>query len=197
MPDPTEPGKNRLSNPVVKPHRTRIQAVRHRKAFRWIDPKFTHSWRAYVGQSAIAAGLLWIVLLTEDIIANGVVIAAIASSVAIVFLVPHSVASAPSRILGGHLAAVVAAYVVVSIGLGVPGSVAGAAWFVDLSGALSLGLVVLLMAVTNTEHPPAAGSALGLAVRHTPLEAVLFIITAAVIVAAARVVLAPRLRNLL
>lgn len=91
----------------------------------------------------------------------------------------------------------VVAYVVVGIGLVLPTAVADATWFVDLSGALALGLVVLLMSVTNTEHAPAAGTALGLAVRGTPADAVLFIITAAVIVAAARYVLGPRLHNLI
>jgi hypothetical protein len=138
-----------------------------------------------------------VVLLTEDIISSGVIVAAIASSVAIVFFVPHSVASAPSRIVGGHLAAVIAAYIVVAIGLTLPASVSDATWFVDLSGAFALGLVILLMSITNTEHAPAAGTALGLAVRHTPTDAVLFIITAALIVAAARIVFAPRMRNLL
>ncbi|MDA1297496.1 MAG: HPP family protein [Chloroflexi bacterium] len=141
--------------------------------------------------------LLWVVLLAQDVISSGAIVAAIVSSVAIVFFVPHSVASAPSHIVGGHLSGVVAAYIVVGIGLALPGSVADATWFVDLSGAVALGLVVLLMSVTNTEHAPAAGTALGLAVRGTPGEAVLFIITAAVIVAAARVILGPRLHNLL
>lgn len=136
-------------------------------------------------------------LLAQDVISSGAIVAAIASSVAIVFFVPHSVASAPSHIVGGHLSGVVAAYIIVGIGLASPGSVADATWFVDLSGAVALGLVVLLMSVTNTEHAPAAGTALGLAVRRTPGEAVLFIITAAVIVAAARVILGPRLHNLL
>lgn len=144
----------------------------------------------------MAAVLLWVILLAQDII-SGAIVAAIASSVAIVFFVPHSVASSPFRIVGGHLSAVVAAYIVIAIALLFPDSVADATWFNDLTGAVALGLVVLLMSMTNTEHAPAAGTALGLGVRGVPWEAVLFIITAAVIVAVARIVLGPRLHNLI
>ncbi len=181
----------------IAPRRTRLQAARHNRLFRWIDPHFTHRWKRYLVQSTIAAVLLWVILLAQDIISNGAIVAAIASSVAIVFFVPHSVASSPVRIVGGHLSAVVAAYIVIGFALLFPDSVADAVWFNDLLGAIALGLVVLLMAMTNTEHAPAAGTALGLAVRGAPWEAVLFIVTAAVIVAAARVLLGPKLQNLI
>lgn len=145
----------------------------------------------------MAAILLWVVLLAQDVLTNGAIVAAIASSVAIVFFVPHSVASSPFRIVGGHTAAVVGAYIVLGIALLFPESVVDARWFNDLLGALAVGLVVLLMSLTNTEHAPAAGTALGLGVEGAPGQAVLFILTAAVLVAVARIVLGPRLHNLL
>ncbi len=179
------------------PRRTRLQAARHTPVFRWIDPRFTHRWRIYVGQSILAAILLWVVLLAEDVLSNGAIVAAIASSVAIVFFVPHSVASSPYRIVGGHLSAVVAAYILIGLSLLFPDSVVDASWFNDLLGALAVGLVVLLMSISNTEHAPAAGTALGLGVDGVPGDAVLFIITAAVLVALARVLLGSRLHNLI
>lgn len=145
----------------------------------------------------MAAILLWIVLLAQDFLSNGAIVAAIASSVAIVFFVPHSVASSPFRIIGGHVSAVIAAYIVVAIALLFPESIAGATWFNDLVGAVAVGLVVLLMSISNTEHAPAAGTALGLGFDGAPGEAVLFILSAAVLVAMARIVLGPRLHNLL
>ncbi len=179
------------------PRRTKLGAARHHRLFRWIDPRFTHRWRAYVGQSILAALLLWVVLLAQTVLSNGAIVAAIASSVAIVFFVPHSVASSPVRIVGGHISAVLAAYLVVAVALLFPESISDATWFNDLLGAIAVGLVVLIMSVTNTEHAPAAGTALGLGIDGAPGEAVLFIITAAVLVAAARIVLGPRLQNLL
>jgi len=136
-------------------------------------------------------------LLAQDVISSGAIVAAIASSVAIVFFVPHSVASSPVRIVGGHFAAVIAAYVVVGFSLLFPDSVADTVAFNDLLGALSLGLVILLMTLTNTEHAPAAGTALGLAVSGVPGESVLFILTAAILVALARQLLGSHLHNLM
>ena len=86
---------------------------------------------------------------------------------------------------------------VLAVTLMFPDSVADATWFRDLAGGVALGLAVMLMSMTNTEHAPAAGTALGLAFRGVPWEAALFIVTAALIVAAARIVLGPRLQNLL
>jgi hypothetical protein len=93
--------------------------------------------------------------------------------------------------------AVLAAYIVVGLTLLLPGSVSGATWLIDVSGAVALGMVVLLMTVTNTEHAPAAGTALGLSVDGAPAASVLFILTAAVLVALVRVVLKRYLHNLL
>lgn len=184
-------------HPRSGPRRTRAQAVRHTRLLRWIDPRVTHRPVVYVGQSALAALVLAVVLLAEDILINGAVVAAIAASVAIVFFVPHSVASSPFRIIGGHVMGVIAAYIVVGLTLLLPGSVADADWIVNVSGALALGFVILLMTSTNTEHAPAAGTALGLAVRGAQWESVLFILTAAVAVAAVRQILGGRLRNLI
>lgn len=196
MPTTVKSGRN--DRPVrVIPHRTRFQAVRHTRAFRWIDPHFTHRWRVYLIQSTLASSFLWVILLAQDIILSGAVVAAIAASVAIVFFAPHSAASNPRRIVGGHLSAVVVAYAIVGVGLLLPGSTADAVWFVDLSGAMAVGLVVLLMSITNTEHAPGAATALGLTVRQTPGEAVLFIIAAAMVVAITRIVLGSKLQNLI
>ncbi len=184
-------------NSPIAPRRTRLQAARHNRALRWIDPRFTHRWRIYLGQSIAAAVLLWGVLLAEDVISNGAIVAAIASSVAIVFFVPHSVASSPVRIVGGHIAAVVSAYIVIAFSLLFPDSVVDSSQFNNLLGALAIALVILLMTLTNTEHAPAAGTALGLAMTGVPGESVIFILSAAALVALARVVLGPRLHNLI
>ena len=183
--------------PVRAPQRrSRLEAAHHSVWFSWIDPHVTHRPGVYVRQSMLAAGALALVLLAQDILTQGALVAAIASSVAIVFFVPHSIASSPKRIVGGHVAGVVAAYVILGASMLFPGSVADERWFIDLGGALALGLVIFIMTATNTEHAPAAGTALGLAVRGPSANAVIFIITAAVIVALVRVVLARHLHNL-
>ena len=56
---------------------------------------------------------------------------------------------------------------------------------------------MLAMAITNTQHPPAAGTALGLVIQSWSWSAVLFIMSSAVILSLIRLILRGRLINLL
>ena len=60
----------------------------------------------------------------------------------------------------------------------------------------AVGLSILIMVVFNTEHPPAAGTVLGLAVEGWALSPVLFVLLGAVMLSAAHAFLRPRLINL-
>jgi len=143
------------------------------------------------------AGLALIgILIAEDAITNGAVVAAIASSVAIVFFVPHSVASKPIRIIGGHISAIVAALCTVGIMMLLPDTVASNQWVIHILQGASLALVILFMTITNTEHAPAAGTALGLATS-VPGNSVIFIVSSAIIISIVRIVLYKRLHNLI
>ena len=70
-------------------------------------------------------------------------------------------------------------------------------YIIDLIAALSVGLSILLMVMTDTEHPPAAGTALGLIIPGWSWSAVVFIICGALILSMMRLVLRPKLINLL
>lgn len=67
----------------------------------------------------------------------------------------------------------------------------------DLLAVVSAGLSMLLMAMTDTEHPPAAGTALGLVVVGWTPSAVLFALLRSVTLSAIHLVLRPYLKNLL
>jgi CBS-domain-containing membrane protein len=164
----------------------------------WIDAKFVHRPRIYISQALLAGLALIGILIAEDALASGdaVIVAAIASSVAIVFFVPHSVASSPFRLIGGHISAIVAALCTVGIMLLLPDSIATHQWTIHALQGASLALVILIMTVTNTEHAPAAGTALGLATS-VPLNSVIFIVSAAVIISLVRIALYKHLHNLI
>lgn len=77
-----------------------------------------------------------------------------------------------------------------------PDAVAGNQLVIHTLQGASLALVILFMTVTNTEHAPAAGTALGLATS-VPINSVVFILTSAVIISIVRIVLYRRLHNLI
>ena len=65
-----------------------------------------------------------------------------------------------------------------------------------LSFALAVGGSMLLMAITNTEHPPAAGTALGMASREFDVLIFFSIIGAVALLAVMKLALRPQLRDL-
>jgi len=78
----------------------------------------------------------------------------------------------PRRVIGGHIVAVLIGGLLTIIlhSSFLNPIVAGNRIVFDVMAALSLGISILLMVVTNTEHPPAAGTALGLILEGFRLE---------------------------
>ena len=185
------------SGPKKSNHKhEKLHALRHHPMLRWIDAKFVHRPRIYLVQSLLAGLALVGILIAEDALTNGAVVAAVASSVAIVFFVPHSVASRPFRLIGGHVSAIAAALCTVGIMTLLPDAVASNQYVIHGLQGASLALVILFMTITNTEHAPAAGTALGLATS-VPLNSVIFILSSAAIISIVRIVLYRRLHNLI
>ena len=155
--------------------------------------------RNYLFQTGLATVALIIMLLVEDAVLNAAIVVAVASSAFIVFVVPNSVASTPRKVVGGHLVAVI----VGSIGSGVlmiptvDAFAEQSRYLLDIVAALSVGVSILVMVATNTEHPPAAGTVLGLVVKGLGWQAVAFILVSAVSLSLIRLVLRPKLINLL
>ncbi|MCI0790149.1 MAG: HPP family protein [Chloroflexi bacterium] len=153
----------------------------------------------YVFQCGLATLALLIILLIDDAVLNAVVVAAVASSAFIVFVVPDSIAATPRKVIGGHLVAVlIGGALSLLLHSAFKNPVVGQNNIIfDAMAALSLGLSILLMVVTNTEHPPAAGTALALLIQGFEWNLVLFVLLSAILLSFIRMVLRNRLTNLL
>ena len=168
-----------------------------------LDRRFRHHWKSYLLQCGLATFALLLILLALDVVLQAAIVVAIASSAFIVFAVPHSNASSPRRIVGGHLVAVLVSAVVSLVHLTPVGANLGADLslgyylVVDMMAVVSVGLSIFVMVVTNTEHPPAAGTALGLVVVGWSLPAVIFVMLGAIALSAAHMLLRNRLTNLI
>ncbi len=119
-----------------------------------IDSKFSTYFRDYVRQSVYAAtAVFFITILLSD---NPVVIASIGATSFIVFAMPNNISAEPKRIIGGHL---------VGFFVGVCFAVfpfMDIIFFKALWFSASVGITILIMVVMDVEHPPAAGTALGM-----------------------------------
>ena len=81
-------------------------------------------------------------------------------------IVPERVAATPRKVVGGHMVGVIVGTFFSGI-LGIPSVETAIESFhivLEVVAALSVGVSILGMVATNTEHPPAAGTALGLVV---------------------------------
>ena len=175
---------------------------------RLINPRLTRRVRGrillrvyffQVGLATLSLMLaLWAAdLLTGDSIARAVLVAAIASTAFILFIGPRSVTAHPRHSIGGHAVAVAAASLVDLFAEYLSG-----AHFADefsllfgFYAALAVGLAMLLMALTDTEHAPAAGTALAIVAHGVDWQLVVFLTTIVLLLAAVHALLKDRLHD--
>ncbi len=113
-------------------------------------------WKHYIFQSLLATLAIFIVLLFLSV-EHAVIIASIGATTFIVFAMPKSITARPRNVIGGHL-----------VGL-LSGSLCSLVPHPSLLHSitiysLAVGLSIFLMVATDTEHPPASGTALGVAI---------------------------------
>jgi CBS-domain-containing membrane protein len=118
------------------------------------DSRFKNKWLNYIAQSTMAAFaiLLALVTLRQQ---NLVVAASLAATAFTIFIMPHSITASMRNVVGGYIIAIIFGSLFAIIPIK---SIIGQ----DIIYAVAVGCSMFLMAVTNTEHPPAAGTTLGI-----------------------------------
>ena len=165
----------------------------HSTALRYCDDKFRTHWVRYFSQSLMAAFSVLVVLLILDSVKQTVLIASLGASAFIAFGIPRSQYSRPRYLIGMLVGAT---------------SFLLASWLAKMAmldmyeaqiifGALATGLAMLLMVITDTEHPPAASLALGFVLNEWDALTVLAVISGIVALASIKEVLKFRLIDLL
>lgn len=154
-----------------------------------LDVKFKANFASYLLQSTLAGVTIFMVLLFLNIARHAVIIAAIGSTAFIVFAMPNSPTARFRNVVGGHAVGVFSGFL---------GSLIPTLTFQQMafSYSFAVALSVLLMVVTDTEHPPAAGTALGIAIIGFSLELGIFTLLSAVILAFSHYSLKPWLKDL-
>ncbi len=164
----------------------------------WRDPGFVGAPIRF-GLQAVLATLVMLAILTfVDSLSSAAIAAGLASSVVGIFINPSSRTVSVRSVVGGHGVALVLGSIFSVILLVGPAEAFLTDWeYVrNLSYALAMGAAVLLMAITNTEHPPAAGTALGMASREFDILIFFSIIGAVGLLAILKLALRPYLRDL-
>jgi CBS-domain-containing membrane protein len=127
-----------------------------------IDPNFLRYRHRYLLQCCFVSLAMLGVLLMLDSVYQTVLIAALGASCFIAFAAPSMRRSRPRCLIGGYLVGVLVGCSLAWLAAVTDGLVA-----LDedslriILGAVSVGLAMFLMVITDTEHPPGAAVALG------------------------------------
>ena len=157
--------------------------------------------RTYVLQAGLTTVTLMFALwaadlLTGDTLARAVIVGAVASTAFILFMAPHGVSAQPRHAIGGHVMAIAAAAPVALLAEGITGvHFTGVSLLFEFYAALGVGLAILLMALTDTEHAPAAGTALAIVGHGWEWQVVAFLMTTTLLLVAVHSLLKNRLHN--
>ena len=163
-----------------------------------IDKAFTKAPRSYIIQSLLAVVALAVILYFVEVLTHAAIVAALGASTFIVFAMPHSITARPRRLIGGHIMGLLCGTFCHYVFLAGPLGKLSADWEFMLwfISALSVGLSIFLMTITNTEHPPAASTALGIVAHEWSYQVVIFVLLCAICLAIIGRLLKRRLKDL-
>jgi len=149
---------------------------------RFFDEKFRNNKSRYIIQSALGGLAVVAALLLFDVVHHPAIIASFGASTLVAFAMPHHKISGPRYLIGGYV-----------IGVAVGASIHYLTVFpVELyliqvlmhvlAGGAAVGLAIFLMSVTNTEHAPAAGIALGFVINDWTFHTIIMILAGIIVI---------------
>ena len=157
---------------------------------RIIDRKFRPHIGRYILQCLLATVATMAILALMDAVEHTALIAALGASAFIAFTMPGTHVSEPRYLVGGYIVgiAVGVAFGLTFRWLALPEAGMSRKLAQVILGGLAVGLSIFVMVVINTEHPPAAGVALGLVVHETwsPVTIVVILVAIAALCLAKR-----------
>lgn len=160
-----------------------------------LDEKFARKPGRYVLQCAIAGLVAMAMLSFLHILTYTGMVAALGATIFMTFTMPHRVSSRPRYMIGGYVMGTIAgvlcnlAFIGDGSWLPSPG--------IFFLGAIAVGTASLLMVSTNTEHPPAAGFALGLVLQQWDYMTLLYVLACVCLLSIIRLALKRFLIDLL
>lgn len=144
---------------------------------RLFDQKLRHSLDRYVFQSFLATLAILSILLFLDVLNQTALIAALGATTFIVFTAPKSYASRARPLIGGYIIGVLSGVFCHFLTVLCCGFFADIVILYVVFGSLAVGISIFLMVITDTEHPPASGIALGLVINEWGYLTIIFIVS--------------------
>lgn len=153
-------------------------------------------WKNYIFQSLLATVSLFCVLIFLEHGDEGqeVVVASLGATAFVVFALPKNLSAQPRNVIGGHIVGLLCG----SVGYWLLNMMPNPEQFMAEAGvhAFAVGLAMFIMVITDTEHPPAAGTALGAAITGPGQRLYISVLFFCIIFTAIRLLAKKHLRDL-
>lgn len=155
---------------------------------RKIKKEFNRYAGNYIFQCLLATISVFIILyiLTLE---NVIIVASMGSTAFVVFAMPRSISARPRSVIGGNLVGLFCGTLCSLF------TIAGEL-FVLILYAVAVGLSIFIMVVINTEHPPASGLALGVAISGFSLKIALTVITFSILLSGIHILFRNQIKDL-
>ena len=144
------------------------------------DRKLKKYFPNYILQSLLATIALTIILYFINIFTNTAIVASLGATTFIIFAMPKYETAQPRRVIGGHIFGIIVGILCFYLYSHIQNEnnfFLSYEMFKILIPAISVGLAIFTMVITNTEHPPAAGTALGITIQGCSYSTILVIIS--------------------
>ena len=164
---------------------------------RLLDQKFRSNKLKYFGQTALGGLAVGIALQVFDVVNKPVIIASFGASAFVAFTMPNQPISRPRCLVGGYAIGLIVG-VMMSRLTTFPAEVYILQKEIEITGgAIAVALAMFLMAITNTEHAPATGVALGLVINEWDLLTLGQIMSGIIIISMIQRLLRPWMMDLI
>ncbi|HUT03422.1 MAG TPA: HPP family protein [bacterium] len=163
------------------------------------DPKFNlNTLCHYVSQTALATIFVFFMFLLLHELGQLAIVAALGSSAFIVFAMPDRERSRARYVVGGHVFCLLTGTVLrlLTHGWLFKHTQTSAAVETIIACSLAVGCAIFIMVVTDTEHPPAAGTAVGTAIADFSAEVAVTVVVGAIMLSLGKFLLRRWLKNL-
>lgn len=128
------------------------------------DTKIRKHGLRYIFQCGIAGAVIFSVLVAMEYTGqNKAIAASLGSSAFVVFAAPRSYSAKLRSLIGGNIIGILTgALITILLGLAYPAAEEGWTMGRMAAGAMAVAISMFVMSITDTEHPPASGLALGI-----------------------------------
>lgn len=159
-----------------------------RKSIKKMVDEWKQFWRYYVLQSILATLSVFVVLYFLSL-QNAVIIASIGATAFIVFAMPDNITAQARNVIGGQLVGLLYGFLFSLIPQ--PSLI-----YSIIVYSLAVGATIFTMVVTDTEHPPAAGTALGVAMAGISLDVFIAVISSIILLSLIHRFFRPHMKDL-